>query len=81
MTHRRHILAALAAAPMATLPNVWAQDWPTKPLRIVVPLPPGSPPDSLARILADRLQIAWKQPVVVENKPGATGMIGLDAVA
>ncbi|WP_409985187.1 Bug family tripartite tricarboxylate transporter substrate binding protein [Ottowia sp.] len=66
---------------MATLPNVWAQDWPTKPLRIVVPLPPGSPPDSLARILADRLQIAWKQPVVVENKPGATGMIGLDAVA
>ncbi|MDM0066796.1 tripartite tricarboxylate transporter substrate binding protein [Variovorax sp. J31P207] len=82
MINRRRIVGALGAVPLAaaTFP-AWAQGYPSKPIRIVVPLPPGSPPDVLARVVAERLQEAWKQPVVVENRPGATGMIGMDAVA
>jgi len=80
---RRRILGALGAAPLAAATSfpAWSQGYPAKPIRIVVPLPPGSPPDVLARLVAERLQYAWKQPVVVDNRPGATGMIGMDAVA
>jgi tripartite-type tricarboxylate transporter receptor subunit TctC len=79
---RRRILGALAVAPLASasLP-AWAQGYPARPIKIIVPLPPGSPPDVLARLVAERLQEAWKQPVIVDNRPGATGMIGMDAVA
>jgi len=83
MIPRRHCLGALAGAALATagLPAHAQADYPDRPIRIIVPLPPGSPPDVLARIVGERIQRAWKQPVVVENKPGATGMIGMDAVA
>ena len=77
MIQRRQLLAAASAAPflgMARSAN--AQAYPARPVRIIVPLPPGSPPDVLARIVSERLQEAWKQPVVVENRPGATGMVG-----
>lgn len=82
MFQRRRILGALGAASLAaaSLP-AWAQGYPTRAIKIVVPLPPGSPPDVLARLVAERLQEAWKQPVIVDNRPGATGMIGMDAVA
>jgi tripartite-type tricarboxylate transporter receptor subunit TctC len=58
-----------------------AQDWPTKPVKIVVPFGPGSTPDIVARLIADHLQQKLGQPFVIENKPGASGNTGTDAVA
>jgi tripartite-type tricarboxylate transporter receptor subunit TctC len=58
-----------------------AQDWPTKPVKIVVPFGPGSTPDVVARLIADHLQKKLGQPFVIDNKPGASGNIGTDAVA
>lgn len=81
MFNRRQILGALGAAPLAVAGPAWSQAYPARAVKIVVPLPPGSPPDVLARIVAEKLQETWKQPVIVDNRPGATGMIGMDAVA
>ena len=61
--------------------SVFAQQWPAKPIRIIVPYPPGGTSDILARALSPGLQSAFGQPVVVENKPGATGNVGADFVA
>jgi tripartite-type tricarboxylate transporter receptor subunit TctC len=71
-------LAALLCA--AVLP-AFGQAWPAKPVRIVVPYPPGGPVDISARLLAPKLQQALGQPFLVENKPGAGGNIGADFVA
>ena len=59
----------------------FAQVWPTKPVRFVLPSPPASSPDRYTRYLAERLTQKWGVPVVVENKPGATAMIGTEYVA
>ncbi len=58
-----------------------AQDWPGKPLKLVVPAPAGSSLDFIARTLGDKLRERWKQPVVVDNKAGAGGMLGMAVVA
>ena len=58
-----------------------AQSFPERPIRIVVPLPPGGSPDTIARTLAQALPAAWSQPVVVENRTGGSQNIGADAVA
>jgi tripartite-type tricarboxylate transporter receptor subunit TctC len=57
-----------------------AQEWPAKPVRIVVPFPPGGSADLMPRILSERLSEKWGQPVIVDNRPGAAGNIGADAV-
>ena len=59
----------------------WPQSWPAKPVRVLVTLPPGTPPDQIARAFAPRLAEAFGQPFVVENRVGANGLIALDAVA
>ena len=58
-----------------------AQSWPVKPVRIVVAYPPGGGIDILARQLADKLAARWRQPVLVENKPGANTIVAAEAVA
>lgn len=71
----------LACALLCVAPAVQAQSFPTKPVRIIVPQTPGGASDALARILAPRLSARWGQPVVVENKAGAGGNIGMEEVA
>lgn len=73
-------LAALALAAAGLLPaTAGAQQFPTKPVRIITPFPVGGGPDGVARLVADKLSRAWGQPVVVENRPGGNGFIAIDA--
>ena len=75
-------IAGLLAIPFVLAGGVArAQDYPTRPITIVVPLAPGSGLDSLVRIYAEKLQQAFGKPVVVENKPGASLMLAASAVA
>jgi len=78
MSMIRRITLALAAAALATSA---VAKYPEKPIKIIVPYPPGGTSDILARAVGQKLSEEWKQPVVVENKPGATGNIGADFVA
>lgn len=75
---RRNLLAALStlALPLAAQPA-----WPAKPVRMLVAYPPGGVSDAIARLLAEKLATQLGQPVVVENRAGASGTIGMDAVA
>jgi tripartite-type tricarboxylate transporter receptor subunit TctC len=66
---------------LAVHASAFAQAWPSKPIKIIVPYPPGGTSDILARSVGQKLTEALGQPVVVENKPGATGNIGADFVA
>jgi tripartite-type tricarboxylate transporter receptor subunit TctC len=74
-------LAALAGAPRLALAQDAASAWPTKPVRIIVPNVPGGALDILARLLESELSKTWKQPIVVEFKPGAGTITGTDYVA
>lgn len=74
-------ILAIGAALLALGCGVRAQDYPTKPIRMVVPYPPGGTPDLLGRMIAQRLNEVWGQPVIVENRSGAGGNIGADFVA
>ena len=77
---RRHLLAAAAAATGFALPAA-AQEWPTGPIRGIVPFAAGSATDIVARLFADRMRETLGQTVVVENRAGASGLIGAEVVA
>jgi len=71
----------LLFATMVLINVTHAQSWPTKPVKIVVPFPAGGALDTVARNVGQKLSEIWKQPVLIDNKPGAGGNIGADAVA
>ncbi len=73
------LLAALALAVSAS--TAFAQSWPQKPVRIINAFAPGGPSDLLSRAVAEKLQAMWGQPVIVEAKPGADGLIGMEFAA
>ena len=77
MTRR---LAFGLAAAIALAASAHAQDWPSRPVRIIVPFPAGGSADLMPRAVAEKLSEKWGQPVIVENRPGAAGNIGADAV-
>ena len=91
MSARRHLLGITAAliatraAPLGLLlaaaGGAQAQGFPARTVKIIVPQTPGGASDTLARVVGQRLAELWKQPVVIENRPGAGGNIGMEAVA
>ena len=77
----KHFITLTTAVALAvTAASVAAQDYPSKPIRFIVPLTAGSGADIAGRIVARHLTDTWKQPVIVENRPGAGGQIGTQAV-
>jgi tripartite-type tricarboxylate transporter receptor subunit TctC len=86
VNQRRHLLKALAATPAAMLAGPWTAaraqgEYPAKAIRLVVPFPAGSTPDVFARVVSERASQGLKQPIVIENRAGAGGNLGTDAVA
>jgi len=80
---RRHVVLACAALPGLTLwaPAALAQNWPSRPIKLIVSFPPGGLIDNMARLIAPRLAQELGQPIVVDNKPGAGGNLGAGEVS
>jgi tripartite-type tricarboxylate transporter receptor subunit TctC len=80
--HLRHLAtAALLIGALCAGQGAIAKDWPTQPVRIVLPYPPGGASDVTARLLGQKMGQAWDTSVVIENRPGANGIIANEAVA
>ena len=75
----KRILAIVFLAVLAH--SAAAQPWPNQPVRLIVPASPGSSLDVIARVLGEHLRPRWNQPVVIEDKAGAGGMLGMNTVA
>lgn len=84
-TPKRRCLGLVAAAAALGMLGTRAaraqQTWPERPVRLVAPFAPGGPADLIARVLAERLAQLWRQPVVVENRPGAGSNVGAEHAA
>jgi len=78
---RRLLLSGAAASTAALALPAIAQAWPSRPVKLVVPFPPGSSPDLIGRLIAEPMAVALGQPVVIDNKPGAGGNLGTGLVA
>jgi tripartite-type tricarboxylate transporter receptor subunit TctC len=78
---RSGLIAACAALPLVAAPIAHAQDFPTRPIRIVIAFPPGGPTDFVGRLIADKMTAVLGQKVFIENKPGANGTVGGDNIA
>jgi tripartite-type tricarboxylate transporter receptor subunit TctC len=79
---RRQFLRFAAAAAVPFVPRtLWAEPYPTRPITVVVPIAAGGAVDTAARIIGEQLQAQLRQPVVVENRPGAGSLIGTNFVA
>lgn len=76
---KRLLLAVIATAVLAN--PAWCQNYPERPVRLVIPYPPAGTSDNLGRLLAEKLRGALGQPIVVENKPGGTSSLGAELVA
>ena len=79
MNRRVKACLLLAFVGLLAASHVGAQDFPTKPVRIITPFPVGSGPEGVLRMVADKLSRTWGKPVIVENKPGGNGFIAIDA--
>ena len=75
------VVVSTCIALMHSIAFAQTDSYPTKPIKIIVPFPPGGATDIMARTIAQKLGETWAQTIVVENRPGASGMIGADAVA
>jgi tripartite-type tricarboxylate transporter receptor subunit TctC len=76
-----HVLSFAAIAIIVTAAPVWAQGYPNKPIRAIVPFAAGSATDQIGRAFGEKMAATLGQPIVIENKPGANGMLGADGVA
>src|SRR6266404_2156924 len=72
-----YVLAVLAAAMTCASTPACTETWPVRPVKIILPLPAGLGTDVAARLFAEKLSVRWGQPVVVENRPGADGIVGV----
>jgi len=82
MNRASRLLLALAVVAAFVAPTSgFAQSYPNRPVRLVVPFPAGGPADALGRVLADQLNKTWGQPVIIENRGGAGGNLGAEVVA
>ncbi|MFN0164054.1 MAG: Bug family tripartite tricarboxylate transporter substrate binding protein [Burkholderiales bacterium] len=81
MVNRRRLLGTAALAPLAGALPAMAQAWPDRPLRMIIPFPPGGPVDAGGRIIAQALGDVLGQPVVIETRTGAGGSVGVEAAA
>src|SRR5690242_2483525 len=77
----RVLRTLLTALSLLSLPAWAAEDFPTKPIKLIVPFPPGGPNDIIARVVGQRMSEIAHQPVIIDNRSGQAGVLGTDAVA